>query len=292
MLDKVDAYTAIRLEQTSPSVGTEIVNIDLSVPLSEGQFAEVRRALGEFGVIFFRDQAISPASHLAFARRFGDININKYFHPVEGYPEIANVQRQPDERGATGWYWHTDHSYDQAPAMGSVFVAREIPPVGGDTLFAGMAAAYDGLSDGLKDVLEGLYAWHSDQVCPEVADPRLQAEFGARLPGLAEVEATRARHPVVIRHPISGARILYVNAGFTEGIEGWHRAESRALLDYLYDHATQPQFTYRHRWRTGDVAFWDNRATWHCALDDCYGHRRIMHRITVEGEELQPARAS
>lgn len=292
MLEKSGAFSEIRLEQTAPSVGAEILNIDLSMPLSDSQLAEIRRALGEFGVIFFRDQVISPASHLAFARRFGDININKYFHPVEGYPEIANVQRQPDERGATGWYWHTDHSYDQAPAMGSVFVAREIPPVGGDTLFAGMAAAYDALSDGLKDVLEGLYAWHSDQVCPEVADLQFLEEFVDRLPGLADAKAVRARHPVVIRHPISGSKVLYVNAGFTEGIDGWHRSESRALLDYLYDHATQPQFTYRHRWRTGDVAFWDNRATWHCALDDCFGHRRIMHRITVEGERLRPARAN
>lgn len=292
MLKQRDTFTEIHLERTSPSVGAEISGIDLAMPMSDSQLAEIRRALGEFGVIFFRDQVISPASHLGFARRFGDININKYFHPVEGYPEIANVQRQPDERGATGWYWHTDHSYDQAPAMGSVFVARETPPVGGDTLFAGMAAAYDALSDGLKSVLEGLDAWHSDLVCPEVADPRLHAEFGGRLKGLPDQDGARARHPVVIRHPISARKVLYVNPGFTEGIEGWHPAESRALLDYLYDHAVQPQFTYRHRWRTGDVAFWDNRATLHCALDDCYGHRRIMHRITVEGEELQPARAN
>lgn len=289
--DSVPGTGEVAFEPTAPSVGAEISGIDLSRPLSDRQFEAVRRALGTYGVIFFRNQDISPADHLAFAKRFGDININKFFHALEDFPEIALVQRQPDEKGATGWYWHTDHSYDRAPAMGSVFVAREIPPVGGDTLFAGMAAAYDALSDGLKSVLEGLYAWHSDQVCPEVADPRLQAAFGARLPGL-DAEAARSKHPVVIRHPISGRKVLYVNSGFTEGIDGWDPAESRSLLDFLFAHATQPQFTYRHRWRAGDVAFWDNRATWHCALDDCYGHRRVLHRITVEGEALQPARDS
>ena len=259
--------------------------------MTDAQFAEVRRALGAFGVVFFREQDISPAVHVAFAKRFGTININKFFHPVEGFPEIANIQRQPDERGATGWYWHTDHSYDPAPAMGSVFVARELPPVGGDTLFAGMAAAYEALSDGLKSVLERLHAWHTDLVCPEVADPRLHDAFGDRLKGLENQEGSRARHPVVIRHPISGQKVLYVNSGFTERIDVWSPVESRTLLQFLYDHTTQPQFVYRHRWRIGDVAFWDNRATMHCALDDCYGYRRIMHRITVDGTPLQAARA-
>lgn len=283
-------FQHIDVARLSPSVGAEILGVDLAQPLSDAQFQEVREALGTFGVIFLRDQEISPADQLRFAKSFGDININRFFHPVEGYPEIANVQRQPDERGATGWYWHTDHSYDQIPAMGSVFAAREIPPVGGDTLFAGMAAAYEALSDGLKEVLEGLEAWHADTVCPEVADPRVGAAFNDRLPGL-ETAGVRAKHPVVIRHPISGRKILYVNSGFTEGIEGWKPAESKALLDFLYDHSTQPQFTYRHRWRDGDVAFWDNRATWHCALDDCFGYRRVLHRITIEGEPLQAARA-
>lgn len=278
----------LAISPLEPSVGAEIGGIDLSQSLSEAQIEAIRQALGQHGVIFFRDQDISPADHLRFARAFGEINVNKFFNPVDGFPEIADVRRNPDEQGATGWYWHTDHSYDQAPAMGSVFVARELPPVGGDTLFAGMAAAYAALSGGLRAVLEGLYAWHTDQVCPEVADARLHAAFGGRLPGIDQA-GTRARHPVVIRHPISGQKVLYVNEGFTECIDGWSVAESRALLDFLYSHAAQPQFTYRHRWQPGDVAFWDNRATWHCALDDCFGYRRVMHRITVEGEPLHCA---
>ena len=278
------------VSKVSPSVGAEIRGVDLSQSLSETTIANIRKALGEFGVIFFRGQSMDPAAHLAFARRFGAININKFFQPVDGFPEIASVTREPDQVGSTGWYWHTDHSYDAAPAMGSVFAAREIPPVGGDTLFAGMAAAYAALSDGLKQTLEGLEAWHTDLVCPEVADPKLQAVFADRQPGLEDNAGTRSKHPVVIAHPISGKKVLYVNPGFTERFEGWRVAESKSLLDYLYAHAGQPQFTYRHRWQEGDVAFWDNRATWHCALDDCFGYRRELHRITVEGELLHAAR--
>ena len=284
--------SSLKIARTSPSVGAEISGVDLSGPLSDETVKDIRRALGEFGVIFFRKQKIDPAAHLAFAKRFGEININKFFKCVEGFPEIANVKREPDQPGSTGWYWHTDHSYDQAPAMGSVFAARVIPPVGGDTLFAGMAAAFEALSDGLKATLEGLEAWHTDLVCPEVADPKLQTLFAERQPGLEDNQGTRAKHPVVIKHPISGKKVLYVNSGFTECIDGWSVAESKALLNFLYDHSAQPQFTYRHRWQEGDVAFWDNRATWHCALDDCFGYHRELHRITVEGEELKAARAA
>lgn len=240
------------------------------------------------GFFSFETRAFHLLNTLSLARRFGDINVNKFFYHVDGFPEIANVQRKPDEKGATGWYWHTDHSYDEKPAMGSIFVARELPPVGGDTLFASTYAPYDTLSDGLKSVLEDLWAWHSDLVCPEVSAPVLHDEFGGRLKML-DTPGTRARHPVVIRHPISGRRSLYVNPGFTEGIDGWASKESKAILDFLYDHVGQPPFTYRHRWHDGDVAFWDNRAIWHCALDDCFGYSRVLHRITIEGEVLHPA---
>ena len=282
---------SFEVARMSPTVGAEIKGVDLSTEASQQTIDDIRKALGTFGVIFFRNQDISPADHLAFAKRFGDINVNKFFKPVDGFREIACVKREPDQPGSTGWYWHTDHSYDQEPAMGSVFVARDIPPVGGDTLFAGMFAAFDALSPGMQSMLEGLEAWHTDLVCPEVADPKVKAVFAAGQPGLEDTEGSRAKHPVVIKHPISGRKALYVNSGFTERFEGWTAEESQPLLQQLYDHATQPQFTYRHRWQKGDVAFWDNRATWHCALDDCFGYRRELHRITVEGEPLEAAAA-
>ena len=282
------AYREIGVTPLSPAVGAEIAGVDLANPLADAQLAEIRRALGEHGVIFFRRQEISPAAHLAFAERWGEINVNRFFTPVAGFPGIAEVRREPADPKTTGYYWHTDHSYDAVPAMGSVFVARELPAVGGDTLFAGVAAAYAALSDGLKAVLEGLEAWHSSAQAPELYDPEVRAQFAERLKELEGVEV-RARHPVVIRHPISGRKVLYVNPGFTEGFIGWSSAESRALLNYLYEHVGQPVFTYRHRWQAGDIAFWDNRATWHCALDDCFGYRRVLHRITIEGEPLTAA---
>ena len=282
------SYQHFTVDPVTPTVGAEICDIDLSKSLSEEAIADIRHAIGAYGVLFFRDQDITPADHVALANRFGTININKYFRPVDGFPEIAHVQRQPDDPIVTGYYWHTDHSYDAAPAMGSIFVARDIPPVGGDTLFAGMAAAYDALSDGFKDMLQGLWAWHSDAVCPEVADKKINNLFGNVMSGLDVADTNSARHPVVIEHPISGKPTLYVNGGFTVGIDGWSKAESDALLSFLYDHASQPLFTYRHRWRTGDVAFWDNRATWHCAMGDSTGHYRSLHRITIDGQVLRP----
>ncbi|MFT5116236.1 MAG: taurine dioxygenase [Parasphingorhabdus sp.] len=280
--------STLKVSPVARSVGAEVSGIDLSQPLSTELSAEIRQALGEYGVIFFRNQSISPAQHLAFARQFGDININKYFHAVDGFEEIARVVRAPEDKGATGWYWHTDHSYDRAPALGSVFVVRELPPVGGDTLFASMYTAYESLSDGLKTVLEGLEAWHSDAVCPEVQDANLQTSFDSRLK-LLDTDVAWAKHPVVIQHPISGKKALYVNPGFTHRIDGWSMPESSMLLNFLYQQASQLPFTYRHQWKPGDIAFWDNRATWHCAMDDTDGFSRELHRITIEGEPLASA---
>ncbi len=278
----------IQVQPLSRAVGAEVVGVDLSQDVSDIIVDEIRQALGEYGVLLFRDQNLSPEDHVEFARKFGPINVNKYFHPVEGHPEIAKVIRRPEEKGVTGGYWHTDHSYDQTPAMGSVFVAREIPPVGGDTLFAGMFAAYDALSDGLKSVLERLWAWHSDAVCPEVGDPSMHEDFNGRLK-LVQANCVWAKHPVVIRHPISGQKALYVNKGFTHSIDGWYLEESRMLLEFLFEHGSSLGFTYRHRWKAGDVAFWDNRATWHRAMDDTEGYLRVLHRITIDGEPLSAA---
>ena len=172
------------------------------------------------------------------------------------------------------------------PALGSVLYAREVPPTGGDTLFASMYAAYDALSDGLKQTLHGLRACHSSRHVFGAANPRRsKGDLNDRIknPELATQDAV---HPVVIRHPGSGRRALYVNPGFTLRFEGWTDEESRPLLDYLYRHASRPEFTCRFRWQPGSLAFWDNRATWHYALNDYHGERRLLHRITVEGVTL------
>lgn len=274
----------------SPNVGAEISGVDLSQPLNDRDYRTIRQALLDHGVIFFRDQNITPEQHIAFAERFGPININRFFTHIEGYPQIAEVRKEPEQKINIGGGWHTDHSYDQIPALGSVLVARELPEQGGDTLFANMALAYETLSPGLKRTLEGLNAVHSSRhVFGAAAAAKVTAETANDLKnrlGNADAATQDSLHPVVIRHPESGKKVLYVNPGFTLKFEGWTADESRPLLKFLYNHAMRPEFSCRFQWREGSIAFWDNRATWHYALNDYHGERRLMHRITIEGMPL------
>ena len=265
----------------SGAVGAEVRGIDISRPLPSTTVAALRAALGEHGVLFFRDQELTEAQHIAFAEQFAKININRFFRAVEGWPQIAEVRKEPEQTKNIGGGWHTDHSYDDIPALGSLLYAREVPPSGGDTIFASMFAAYDALSDGLKRTLEGLRAVHSSRHVFGT-----QAKRGDDLKdrlGNAEAATQDAVHPMVIRHPISGKKALYVNRGFTTHIEGWTVEESKPLLEYLYQHGARPEFSCRFNWAPGSMAFWDNRATWHLAVNDYQGHRRLMHRITLEG---------
>ncbi|HEY3846577.1 MAG TPA: TauD/TfdA family dioxygenase [Acetobacteraceae bacterium] len=278
------ANDPIRIRPRGGAVGAEIEGLDLSRPLSGDALATVRSALFENGVIFFRDQRLTPEQHIAFAGQFAPININRFFAHAPGYPAIAEVRKEPEQKTNIGGGWHTDHSYDQVPALGSVLYAREVPPTGGDTLFASMYAAYDALSDGLKATLEGLRACHSSRHVFGPSNYTKDREGRFRNPELATQDAT---HPVVIRHPGSGRKALYVNPGFTLHFEGWTAEESRPLLQYLYSHASRPEFTCRFRWQPGSLAFWDNRATWHYALNDYHGQRRLLHRITLDGEPLR-----
>ena len=258
--------------------------MDLSRPLTLEETGELREALNEHGVIFFRDQELTPEQHIAFAERFAPINVNRFFRSAPGHPQIAEVRKEPDQTTNIGGGWHTDHSYDEAPALGSILLAREVPDHGGDTMFASMHHAYAALSDGLKRTLEGLRAVHSSRHVFGAA-ARYARETAGRI-GNAERANQDAVHPVVVRHPETGRKTLYVNAAFTTRFEGWTEKESKPLLDYLYAHAAQPQFHMRFQWRNGSIAFWDNRATWHFAINDYDGERRLMHRITLEGVPL------
>jgi len=266
---------AIDIRPVGGAVGAEITGIDLSEPLADADRAIIRRTLADRGVVFFREQSLTPDQHIGLARQFGDININRFFAHAEGYPEIALVVKEPHQTRNIGGGWHTDHSYDHSPALGSILYALEVPPTGGDTLFASMYAAYDALSDGLKHTLGGLRAVHSSRhVFGVQRDDRFRN---------AEAAVQDAVHPVVITHPDSGRKALYVNPGFTLRFDGWTDEESRSLLEYLYRHAAKPEFGCRFVWRNGSIAFWDNRSTWHYAVNDYQGERRLMHRITVEG---------
>ena len=278
-------FTTIEIRQLSPALGAEIHGVDLSRPVGAAQFSEIRRAFHDYGVIFFRDQDLTPEQHIAFAKRWSRININRFFRPVDGHPEIAEVRKEAHQENNIGGSWHTDHSYDMAPAMGSILYAREVPQTGGDTLFASMNKSYEALSTGMKAMLGGLRAVHSSRHVYGEGRNSSRSDTEGRT-GNPELATQDAIHPVILKHPETGRPGLYVNPVFTLRFEGWTEAESKPLLDYLYDHATRPEFVCRFRWREGSMAFWDNRATWHYAANDYPGQRRLMHRITLEGVPL------
>ena len=272
------------VEETA-GVGAFVSGIDLRT-INDAVLVQLKDAFAQYGLLFFRDQQLSPQDHIAFARRWGPININRFFAPVAGYPQIAQVLKEPEQRVNIGDGWHTDHSYDQIPALGSLLYARETPPQGGDTLFANTCSAYDGLSQALKKTLSGLQAVHSSaHVFGEQSGHA--EELAERLGNYSPAAQQDAIHPVVITHPLSGRKSLYVNPSFTLRIQGWSAEDSTSLLTELYAQVSRPEFSFRLRWAPGTLAFWDNRATWHWAMNDYHGYRRLMHRITLEGVPLE-----
>ncbi|MDE0876959.1 MAG: TauD/TfdA family dioxygenase [Porticoccaceae bacterium] len=273
---------------TAFSEGCGAVVTDLQLAnLTNDALVELRGVFAEYGLLFFRNQDLTPDQHLEFSERFGRIVINKFFKPTTEFPQIAEVRKEKTQQTNIGGGWHTDHSYDAIPAMGSILVARTLPKTGGDTQFANLAAAYDALSEDLKKRIENLRAVHSNtHLYGENGLYRL-TDLSEQLGGMDRVGD--ATHPVVIIHPESGRKVLYVNPGHTIQFEGWDFTTSRALLDELYKHVVQPQFTCSFNWLPGSVTFWDNRCTWHQANNDYQGQARLMHRITLAGSALTAA---
>jgi len=264
------------------AIGAEILGADLR---DAAQFPVIRQAFVDHGVITLRDQAISADDHLGFAERWGAINVNRFFKPLDSHPRVALVLKEADQKSAVGEMWHTDHSYDVIPAMGSILHAIEVPPFGGDTCFASMYAAYEALSDQFKEMLEGMMAWHSSRHVFGATQSDSESRTTGRV-GNSGAATQDALHPVVITHPLSGRKALYVNPQFTVRIDGLAPTESDAILGFLARHGQNADFQCRVSWRAGDVTMWDNRATWHKAINDYHGRRREMHRVTVEGVAL------
>lgn len=273
----------MELRPMAPRCGVEIAGVTLN-DCSDAEMDAIRTAIYEHGVAVFRNQDFSPEDHIAFAKRWGGIDLNNYFPLDPRWPEIALVSKAPDQTTNIGGAWHTDHSYDQVPAMGSILVARVLPLAGGDTLFAHMGAAYDDLPDEVKAEIEGLQAFHTADHVYKADGLYAQTDVGKTLRG--QDIRTGAVHPVVIRHPVTGRRLLYVNGAFTINFVGQTRAESLPLLGQLLDAALREDNQCRVEWEPGTVAIWDNRTTWHNALNDYHGHAREMHRITLSGEAL------
>jgi taurine dioxygenase len=272
---------SIEVTPIGGALGAEIAGVDLAANLSEEQVATIRGAWLDHLVVFFRDQSLEPDDFLAFARRMGEPVEYPFVKGLDGYPEIIEVAKLPDETVNFGGIWHSDTAYLERPPMASMLLAREIPPRGGDTEFANMYAAYDALPADLQRELSGRRAVNSSAL----ADVSKTREDLLRGQGAEEDHAPLlAEHPVVRTHPETGRRALYVNPAHTAAIVGIPDDESRRLLEFLFEHATRAEFTCRFEWRVGSVALWDNRCAMHNPINDYHGHARRMYRVTLAGD--------
>jgi taurine dioxygenase len=280
----VAAVLELSVRRIAGALGAEVAGVDLSRPLAPDSLAALRAAWLEHQVLFFRDQRLTPAQFMALARAFGTPVEYPFVQGLEGHPEIIEVKKLEHETANFGGIWHSDTAYLERPPMASMLLAREIPPHGGDTLFASMTAAYDALSPGLQRMLEGLRAVNSSAK----ADVTRTREDRIRSDGRVEAKQEYvAEHPVVRTHPETGRKALYVNVAHTVRFAGMTEAESGPLLGYLFGHQVRPEFTCRFVWQPGSIALWDNRCTQHNPINDYHGYRRVMHRITLAGDRPQ-----
>jgi len=273
--DNETAFTQFEARQMSPAIGAELIGADLTKP-TDTLVSEVRAALLRYKVVFFRDQDITRAQHLAFARKFGELEIHPATPKEQPDREVLRIAHGPNSRGVEN-SWHSDVTWREEPSLGSILRAIELPPVGGDTLFSNMVMAYEELDADLKERLCQMTAVHD---IARVFAKRLNkdvTELHAKFPP--------QEHPVIRTHPETGQRGLYVNTAFTDHIKGMDRKESDELLKYLYSRAAIPEYQCRFRWAPGSLAFWDNRACQHYAASDYFPDVRIMERVTIAGDK-------
>ncbi len=279
-------YWTLELRPLAGALGAEIDGVDLA-RMSAQQFSEIRRAFLDHLVIFFHDQELTPAQHKEFTARFGPLSCMPYVKALGEHPEIIAVLKEVDEQKISvfGGAWHSDFSFLEEPPLGSVLYALDIPPYGGDTLWSNMYAAYDALSDGMKRLLDPLVALHSGSVYGVDGIPQDLRTSRSIAISRNNPEADVERgHPAIRVHPETGRKALFVNPIYTTRFEGMTRDESKPLLEFLYAHATRPEFTCRFRWRKRALAVWDNRCAMHYAINDYDGQRRLMHRTTIAGD--------
>lgn len=272
---------SLDVRPVSGAIGAEILGLDLAGDLDDATAAAIRQVWLRHLVVFFRDQELSPAQFLALAARFGKPVPYPFLKGIDGFPEVTPVIKLEHETVNFGGVWHSDTAYLEMPPMGTMLVAREVPPVGGDTLFANQYLAYDTLSEGMRRLLDGLTGVNESAkaAVTRTREDRLKDSGAA-----GERHDYVGEHPVVRTHPETGRKALYINAGHTTRFAGMTREESAALLDYLFQHQTRPEFCCRFSWRPGSIAFWDNRCAQHNPVNDYHGHRRIMHRVTLAGD--------
>ena len=279
------SYQHIEVKPISGACGAVVSGIDLSQDLDEQRLNEVKRAFHENLVIFFHDQDITEEQHKTFGRKFGTLNIHPRYVPLENHPEIIPIRKDPEHTTNVGGIWHQDLPHLENPPLGSILFALEVPSAGGDTMFANQYLAYEALSKGMKDLLDGMVAIHDNLIqSPKVSAEKNSTRSSKLREDLNEEDEPEMEHPVVVIHPETGRKALYVNSIRTRRFKDMTEEESKPLLNYLVEHSYQPEFTCRFKWRKGSVAFWDNRCLMHFALNDYQGQRRYMNRVTINGK--------
>jgi len=274
-----NGHHGMQIKPIAGSLGAEILGIDLH-NIDDSTAKQIRQALLDHKVIFFRDQDLSPKDFLEFSAHFGKPVEYPFVKGIDGYPEVIQVMKRENERTNFGGVWHCDTLYLDEPPMGTILHARELPPYGGDTLFANQKAAYDALSDGLKSTLSTLTGVNTSAK----ADASKTREDRIKDSG-HKTEDLVSYHPAVRTHPETGNKSIYVQVAHTERFDGWTAEESAPLLHYLFQHQIKPEFTCRFRWEPGSIAFWDNRTALHNPINDYHGFKRSMHRITLAGDK-------
>ena len=268
-------WTNFTVSQMGSTLGAEISGIDITGELPDDVIAEIQLALDNYKVIFFRNQPLTSEQHVAFAKRFGDLEIHPFIPSNTGIPELVRFEKTAEVAGYEN-SWHHDVTWREFPSMGAILHSIDVPPVGGDTLFADMGAAYDGLSDEIKAQIDGLVAEHD-----------FMKSFGHTIPADRMADTREmfplVEHPVVLTHERTGRKLLYVNRNFVNRIIGLSDDESAVLLDHLCDQAATVEYQVRFQWEPDSVAFWDNRAVQHYASSDYWPQRRVMERASIVG---------
>ncbi|MBT3533428.1 MAG: taurine dioxygenase [Rhodospirillaceae bacterium] len=271
----------MQINAVTGGIGAEISGVDIAEELSGETIAAIRQALLDHLVVFFRDQDITPEQQIAFVKHFGEPDIYPFVKGLDEHPEITPILKLPEETINFGGIWHSDTVYLKNPPMGTVLYAKELPPMGGDTLFANQYAAYDNLSAPLREFLDGLTAVNS-AAKGSAATTRSDRVADA---GTGEEEVLEAEHPAVRTHPETGRKALFVNFGHTVRFKGMTKAESTPILEYLFQHQIKPEYSCRFIWSPGALAFWDNRCAQHYPVNDYHGYKRLLHRITLKGDK-------
>ncbi len=280
----------MQVKKIAGALGAEISGLDLSKGVSATLAADIRQVFLEHQVIFLRHQDLTPAQFLGFAQAMGRPIEYPFVKGIDGFPHIIEVKKLAHEKVNFGGIWHSDTTYLDVPPMGSMLLAKAVPPYGGDTLFANQYLAYEALSDTMKRLLTGLKGISSSAKADvsKTREDRIKTDGKGDAKGedaTAAPQQFQALHPIVRTHPETGRKALYVNVAHTAGIDGMTDAESAPILNFLFTHQVKPEFTCRFAWEPNSLAFWDNRCTQHNPVNDYYGHLRLMQRITLQGSK-------